>query len=639
MSDITTDAPLDPGTASAPSNDPNFPDSNATTDPNATTQDPNLGTENGPNVGTTDDVPVVTGPDQSGSTSGVTDGTDPNAVNNTPLPSNPTQTVQPTPPFTSSAPDSVVNGQQPSANPNSLGDTGADASRSLGGKSDSQTETIIIASSVSGGVALILALVVILFVYRRRNTRRRSANFANDTPILARQGSDATWIGQPAAKGYDDPKLEAGERNSNATLESSVTTLADFTMVRATSRPFTTPTHTPRPSADKIKTQVTPMVPSDPFEKPRLSLADQPRASLYQASQAPPPQRKRKNGAPTIRVNSNSSFNGSVEIEQGYAMALQSPGSPMLPLVTPLSPPPGWRGVQNLEYMRAPTRRDSMVSLSRQSSKASSRNSRILDQSEPAQGAKLSSKPSVTSIFGRKRRSRADSIDPFRKSSASMMGRRKSRAESVASARQNASGGAGTRRKSRAESIAPPTTPGGRRKSRAGSIAPPMASRRRSQASIASAQSIIFSAPVESMPTVIGLPRTPRTPGVGLPRTPRTPTAARPSRGAEPRTPVASREPRTPVTARTPRTPATSREPQTPRTSGGHPRTPSAAVPRTPTSLDDAIQWGAMPLPPVPTSTPRPLPTVPTPERAELRLSQLSRALSEVSSKDSHLSR
>ncbi|KAI0651117.1 hypothetical protein C8Q79DRAFT_921962 [Trametes meyenii] len=636
MSDATTNAPLDPGSVSSPSNDSNSPDSNPiSADPNAITEDPNSATVNDPNVGTSNDAPVVS--DQSGLDSGVTGGTDPDATNNTQLPSIPAQTVQPTPPITSLAPDSVVGSpQQPSAIPNSLGDTGVDTSRGLGGKSDSQTETIIIASSVSGGVALVLALVVVFLVYRRRNTRRRSANFADAPPTLARQGSDATWIGPPAAKGYDDPKLEAGDRNSNATLESSATTLADFTMVRATSGAFSTPTHTPRPSADKIKTQVVPMVPSDPFEKPRLSLADQPRGSLYQSS---PSRRKRKSGAPTIRVNSNSSFNSSVDIEQDYAIAMQSPGSPMLPLVTPVSPPPGWRGVQNLEYMRAPTRRDSMVSLSRQSSRASSRNSRIFDQNEPAQGAKLSSKPSITSILGRKRRSRADSIDPFRKSSATMMGRRKSRAESVASARHNASGSAGPRRKSRAESIAQPTTPGGRRKSRAASIAPSVASRRRSQASIASAQSIIFSVPVESMPTVIGLPRTPRTPGVGLPRTPRTPTAARQSRGAEPRTPVASREPRTPVTARTPRTPATSREPRTPRTSGGHPRTPSAAVPRTPTSLDDAIQWSAMPLPPVPASTPRPLPTVPTPERAELRLSQLSRALSEVSSKDSHMSR
>ncbi|CDO77475.1 hypothetical protein BN946_scf184902.g9 [Trametes cinnabarina] len=270
-----------------------------------------------------------------------------------------------------------------------------------------------------------------------------------------------------------------------------------------------------------------------------------------------------------------------------------------------------------------------MVSLSRRSSRASSRNSQVIEA--------VNEKPKAgfNTVLTKKRRSRADSIDPFRKSAASITARRKSRAASIASTRYNAYGipaAAGVRRKSRAESIAPPMTPDGRRKSRAGSIAPSVASRRRSQAAstIASPrQSAIFSAPVHFMPPA----------PIGLPRTPRTPTAARQSRVPEPRTPrtAAPREPvahdpRTPISDRKPRTPTTARTPYTPES---HPRNSSARVLHTPTSLDDAVHWTAVPLPAIPAATPRPLPSVPTtPSRtpAELRVSTLSRALSEVSS-------
>lgn len=267
--------------------------------------------------------------------------------------------------------------------------------------SDDNTKTIIIASSVSGGVALILALLVIIWVYRRRNNKRRNTAFEPAIPPPIRRGSDATWIGPKVASSFEESKLEAGNRNSEASLESETTTLADFVTARGKSGAFSTPSHTPRPSLDKIKTQLDPMVPSDPFERPRLSIVEKPRSSLDRVATPPAPAaRRRKSGAPTIRINSNSSFNSSVEIEQGDAMGPQSPGSPMLPLVTPVEPPAGWRG--QMEYIPAPTRRDSMVSLSRQSSRASSRNSQVFDA--PAQGTKTGQKGLFSSALAKKRR-------------------------------------------------------------------------------------------------------------------------------------------------------------------------------------------------------------------------------------------
>ncbi|KAI0354220.1 hypothetical protein OH77DRAFT_518610 [Trametes cingulata] len=629
MSDAANNAPLDSVSGPTSTESTTNPDAKAS-DP--ASQDPN---SSNPNTNSPPDSGSQPAPGTQGTDGEFNPGSAPGGSGPVTVPPPSPIASQTVPLDSSPSPNTLSNAQYPSAFPTSLadGDTPSKVASSLGGKSDEQTETIIIASSVSGGVAIILAILVIVFVYRRRNNRSRNTTFMNAVPAPKRRGSDSTWIGPPANISFENGKLEAGNRNSDASIESETTTLADFAAARAKSGAFSTPSHTPRPSVEKIKMQVEPMVPSAPFEKPSLAIVEQPRASLDQVASQPvgAPRRKKSATPAMIRVNSDSAFESAVQIEQGYGPGPLSPGSPVLPLVTPLGPPPGWRGsTLQMEYMRAPTRRDSMASLSRQSSRASSRNSVILDSNDNVQG---SGNPSVakrfSSALAKKRRSRADSIDPFRKSSATMTPRRKSRAESIASARYNATGTPGNRRKSRAESIAPPKTPGGRRKSRAGSIAPPMTPRRRSQAA-SPAQSMIFSAPVNFMPTAVGLPRTPRTP-----------TAPRQSRIAEPRTPI----PRTPVTAapRTsgtappPRTPATAREPRTPRTPGGHPRMPSARVPRTPTSWDDAMGWSEAPVPPMPApaSRSRPLPSAPTSARAELRLSQLSRALSEVSSKES----
>ncbi|KAI0830319.1 hypothetical protein BC628DRAFT_998245 [Trametes gibbosa] len=522
MSDTTTNVPLDPGTSSSfPNPNSNGSDAGSTstgsTDPNSPNPNagfqPNTGasTPPDPTTGTPDGGVPPDGPNQ-GSPLGSAPG---NGLNNPVPPANTTPLL----------PSSITvgSGLQPSPSPNvnalpDNGTPGGNVPQSLGGKSDDHTKTIIIASSVSGGVAVILALLVLLFVYRRRRrtNKRRLTAFVDAMPNSNHRDSDATWIGPKARLSFDESKLEAGNRNSDSSMGSDATTLADFAGARAKSGGFSTPSHTPKPSLDKINTHMEPMVSEDPFEKPRLSIADQARASLDKVAQPVPAPRRRKSGAPTIRINSNSTFS-SVEIQKGDVMGLQSPGSPMLPLFTPISPPPSWHGNQS-EYMRAPTRRDSMVSLSRQSSKASSRNSFILDEPDATQRAKRTSK---FAAIAKKRRSRADSIDPFRKSNTTMVSaaRRKSRAGSVASSRRHISG---SQRKSRAESVAPPTTPGGRRKSRAGSIAPPMTPRRKSQAShfVTSPTSAIFASPVEF---------------VGLPRTPRTPTAiaARRSRAAE----------------------------------------------------------------------------------------------------------
>ena len=561
---------------------------------------------------------------------------------------------------------------------------------------------------MSGAVGLILVVVVIFLVYRRRNRRNRNNTQFVDATVprpLARTGSDATWIGTRIENGpkdsFNEGKLEAGSRTSDAGSIDSDATLADFGAARAKSGAFSTPTHTPRPSVEKLKIASMPMVPEDPFEAPRLSLADRPRPSLEQMIDPVPlavaAPRPRRSGAPSIRINSKGSYASEVVVEQGFDNSIRSPGFPVVPLVTPIEPPANWRAALDDEFIPPPPRRDSMASLSRQSSRASSRNSRELDAEVISP-----SKKAVFSTIAKKRRSRADSIDPSRKSAATMMARRKSRAESIAS------------RKSRAEStgMGAPKSPGGRRKSRAASI-------RRAQAQAANpnpifdpTQNMGYSAPapqVQVPRTPIGLPQTPRTPtaarrsrvvngletprtsrgplplpptprssgiqqqprtpGIERPRTPgmerpRTPGMERPRTPAmpamerprtpgveRPRTPAIER-PRTPGTdrprtpgAERPRTPGAERprtpgsqQPRTPvtaresRTSGGRTRQPRAAVPRTPTSLDDA-HWDSIPLPPAPPApVARPLPSAPLPGgRAELRLSQLSRALSEVS--------
>ncbi|KAI0363241.1 hypothetical protein BV20DRAFT_1058215 [Pilatotrama ljubarskyi] len=626
MSDNTNNAPSDPGSAPRSTDSSSNPDTNAS-DPASQAPDashssslspdsssqPDPGSQGTP-PGDASDTPG----DQNSSSASAQDG-DSGIV--TVLP--PSLSASPSvAPESYPSPTLFTNAQQPSVFPTSLADGGGSPNKvtsALGGKSDEQTMTIIVASSVSGGVAIVLAIIVIILVYRRRNNRRRDTMFVNAVTAPKRRGSDSTWIGPPANVSFDNDKLEAGNRNSDASMDSETTTLADFAAARTKSGAFSTPSHTPRPSVEKIKMQVEPMIPSDPFEKPSLAIVEQPRPSLDQVAARPvaAPRREKSATPATIQVNSASTFERAVQVEQGYKAGPLSPGSPMLPLVTPLGPPPGWRGsTVQMEYMRAPTRRDSMISLSRQSSRASSRNSAALEPDDTVQnGGNVSMAKTFSSVLARKRRSRGDSIDPFRKSSATMTPRRKSRAESIASARYNASSAPGNRRKSRAESIAPPMTP-----------------RRRSQAAMSNAQNMIFSAPVNSMPAAVGLPRTPCTP-----------TAPRHSRIAEPRTPAArtpvAAAPRTPATASVPppRTPTTAREPRTPRTLGGHPRMTNAGVPRTPTSWDDAVPWNEASLPPVPTPAPRsrPLPSAPASARAELRSSQLSRSLSEVSSKES----
>ena len=535
--------------------------------------------------------------------------------------------------------------------------------------SNNYRKAIIIASAVSGAVGLILVAVVIFIIYRRRNKRRGGSGggvaFVDATPKPPRPASDATWIGTRIAPvdSFNEGKLESGDRTSKADSVDSDTTLADVAAARAKSGAFSTPTHTPRPSMDKLKIVDVPLVPTDPFEAPRMSIVSVPRRSLeQQVPQGLPVPRPRK-AVSGLRVSSADSFVGDVIIEQGNGQP-----SPDLPLVTPIEPPASWRAqvhdyaMDDFAFLPPPARRDSMASLSRQSSRASSRNSRNLEEIVSPR------KKAVFSVIAKKRRSRGDSIDPFRKSAASMAARRKSarasRAEGAIGVVRRKSGRAsraesaatpttpGGRGRSRAPSVGTPMTPSGRSRSRAPSAGPPPTPRRRSQATVNEGQ--IFSTPIAPPPVLPGLPKTPRTPTAARqsrvvgqreqfgPRTPR--TSGVPPVPQTPRTAPLNREPRTPMTAQ-PRTPSTAYEP---RTAEPLPRVPRASLPRTPTSLDDA-HWEPVPLPepPVPrrsasaaATTPRPLPAPPvrprtpkTPKsaRAELSLSQVSRALSEVS--------
>ncbi|RDX41612.1 hypothetical protein OH76DRAFT_193623 [Lentinus brumalis] len=679
MSD-TTSPPLDIGSPTDPSaTPPTDADPTATnpTDPNATNaSDPNAGAGD-PNAGATDPIAGAGDPN-----TGIP--ADPNSSTPTSVIDSDAGSPQTTGNLPSAIPGASL-GQSTSVTavptPSSSGIAGSDRDNggavvAFDGKNAQYRKAIIIASAVSGAVGLILVVAVIFVVYRRRNRRNRNnATFVNAAvprPKPARPASDATWIGTRLEDGsdgsFDVGKLEAGSRTSEAGSIDSDTTLADFAAARAKSGAFSTPTHSPRPSLEKIKVANMPMVPEDPFEAPVLSMADRPRPSLEQminpVPQSAPTPRRRKS-APHMRINSNSSYTGEVVIEQGIDNGVRSPGF-MIPLVTPMEPPANWRAQSDDDFIPPPPLRGSMIPLSRQSSRASSRNSRDLDAEVISP-----SKKSVFTAIAKKRRSRADSIDPFRKSAASMAARRKSRAESIASRNAPYASSGAVRRKSRAESVAAPKSPGGRRKSRAGSI-------RRVQPA-----NPIFDPTQDMGYSVSAAQQVPRTP-IGLPKTPRTPTAARQSRvmnGSEPRTPRTARgplplpptprtsgiqqprtpgierprtpverartpgierprtpgterprtpgaqQPRTPVTAREPRTPRTAQDPRTP---GSRTRTPKAVVPRTPTSLDDA-HWDSVPLA-LPAPVARPPPSAPLPGgRAELRMSQLSRALSEVS--------
>ncbi|KAI0772335.1 hypothetical protein BD413DRAFT_474123 [Trametes elegans] len=630
MSDITTDAPLPPlnptdPTASNPDGD--------TSDTTGTTS--NSGTITDNTTGDSGNSSPLIDPNvaDAGAQGGTNQGT---VVATSALPPQPVASQPLLQPHVS--PLALGSSQQSASNPDSTASASNtdNASVALGSRSNGRTKAIIIASSLSGAVALVLAMVVIFLVYRRSAKRRRPA--ASEE---ARRGSDATWIGPPIPAlnnkkldapilaSFDDDKLETGSRNSDATVVSEAYTACTLVSPPAGSPAQSAPFHTPSSSIDTI---VSPSSGTAPADTKPTSTSDKPGSQLEKGVLPPgATQRRRKSCAPSIRINSNSTFNSTVEIEGGETVGPQSPASPAIPLVTPIEPPQGWRQV---EYLPTPTRHNSGVPLSRQSSKASSRHSPIVEQSYAGQGAKTG----TVATWAKKRRSRADSIDPFRKSSATVKtSRRKSRAESVTSMRVT------------------------KRKLRADSIAPSVASHRRSRSagSIASAKSAVFSAPLDFMPgATVGLPATPRSsaaprrPRVSIPipdprepLSPRTPTAHTPQTAGG-RAP-ASRPPRTPMTAPAFRTSPTApplRTPVSARAPGGHPRLPSVRVPRTPTSVDDAVHWRAAPLPPLPATAtatmhaPRPLPSVPGKGSgqglgpAELNLAQLSRALAEVSS-------
>ncbi|KAI1783214.1 hypothetical protein LXA43DRAFT_904025 [Ganoderma leucocontextum] len=520
----------------------------------------------------------------------------------------------------------------PLANPNTImsGDNPTSGTTVFENQSASSRNAIIIASAVSGAIGLILIAVVIWMIYRRRNRHKGSGG-----PNAGRPASDTSWVGPrlSPSDSFDDDKLEAGDRGSKADSMDSDTTLHDGGLAHKKSGSFDTSTQSPRPSMDKLRITTT-LVSHDPFKVPRVPITKPgARPSFEQpASQGLLTPRIRK--APRLHVESSSNFNSGIVVEQGNP-------SPDVPLITPVdawrSPIAGYNG--NLFALTpSPARRDSMASLSRQSSRASSRNSPVLE-GETAEATPR--KKAMLSTIARKRRSRADSIDPFRKSAAStMMARRKSartsRADALASRGASSSAGGVVRRKSsrsygasRLEFVSAPTTPGDRRKSRTPRVASPVTPRRRSQATVNETRT--FSKPLA--------PAAPR----GLPTDPRTPSGATPRQSAH--------EPFTPRTSTPPVI-----HPETPRTPAGHARRSRAAVPRTPTSLEDA-HWRHVPLPEPPATanptTPRPLPAAPrTPQsavppppktprtaRAELRLSQLSRTLSDVSRESDYIAK
>ncbi|KAM5533503.1 hypothetical protein V8D89_012840 [Ganoderma adspersum] len=502
------------------------------------------------------------------------------------------------------------------ANPDSsLGSDSSNSTHVAGftNQSASYRNTIIIASAVSGAIGLILVSFVIWIVYRRRNKRKTSGGSSSGN--AGRPTSDSSWVGPRLNPGdsFNDGKLEAGDRGSKAdSVESDTTLNGDAATHKKSSSFGTSTTYSPRPSMDKLRITTTPLVSRDPFQAPQMSVMPGPHPSVEQlASQGLlTPLSPRVRRGPALRVESSGNFNSSITVEQANP-------SPDIPLVTPVDT---WRSpITDLSgnpftLMPPPARRDSMASLSRQSSRASSRNS-------PVEGNEVTSprKKAVFSTNAKKRRhSRADSIDPFRKSAASTKVRRKSirssRTDVLASRGASYNTGGVVRRRSnrssRASRVEPgsvPSTPGGRRRSRAPSV---MSSRSQSQSTVNETR--IFSRPLA--PSVRGLPSDPRPPSSLSARRFESPPEAF-TFTSIPRTPGSAALPISRPGA--PRTaPIHTPDPRTPRTPGGHARRPKADLPRTPTSLEDA-HWRAVPLPETPMTaqlaTPRPLPVPATP--------------------------
>ncbi|KAH9931617.1 uncharacterized protein BXZ73DRAFT_101528 [Epithele typhae] len=589
----------------------------------------------------------------------------------------------------------------PASTQSTLPDRTSSTNVGFGGNNSSESyrKAIIIASGVSGAVGLILIVVVFLLVYRRKTRGRtpapRVTPFSQAAPkpttplppptaSHARKDSDATWVGAKiSTASFDESKLEAGTRTSDAHSLDSQATLADgWQHARSRSKPgaFPTPTHTPKPSMERLRVAELALVPEDPFEAARVNVAARARPSFEQsepAVAAAPILRPRKGSAQLTRIDSTSTFKSNIIIEQdgespvpvaapaptpptpAYAnTARESPGSPNLeiPLVTPMLPPAEWQTAMAMSAPPLPgfAKRDSMASLSRQSSRASSINVR---QEEELVSPRTAKRTGAFSAGARKRRSKADSIDPFRKSSASVLRRR---------GRESAAAVGGLlRRKSsrpaRSESRAPlppptPTTPGGQRKSprvdavRAARV---RAEGRRSGAPRSTPPTPTTPAGPRPRPnsTASTVPRTPRTAiPMGLPRTPRDVAPRRASRASSaysepttpgprtaplpvppmpvpvpvlplapppppPKTPRGSR----PLPTPTPRS-AGAVEPRTPRTPGGRARQTRAPLPRTPTSGD--MYWAEgleaeMPPPPPSSSSlsARPLPSAPVSAR------------------------
>ncbi|PIL25820.1 hypothetical protein GSI_11573 [Ganoderma sinense ZZ0214-1] len=501
---------------------------------------------------------------------------------------------------------------QPLANPDSSLGSGSSSGTHVGGfvnQSASYRNAIIIASAVSGTIGLILVSFVIWMVYRRRNRRKNGGESTSGG--ATRPASDSSWVGPRLNPGdsFNDGKLEAGDRGSKADSVESDTTLHGSALTHKKSSSFgTSRTFSPRPSLDKLKITTVPLV----SQGPRMAIipgSNRPSLEQLASQNLLTPLSPRVRRGPALRVESSGNFNSGIVVEQANP-------SPDIPLVTPVD---AWRSPitdvnGNLfTLMPPPARRDSMASLSRQSSRASSRNSPVVDN-EATEDTTPRKKAVFFANAKKRRHSRADSIDPFRKSAVSMKVRRKSvrasRTDVLASRGASYSSGGVVRRKSsrssrasRAEPGSVPSTPGGRRRSRAPSV---MSSR--SQATVNEPR--IFSRPLA--PSIRGLPTDPRPPS--------SLSARRFESASEPFT-FPSTSISTPRTAAPPVSrPST---PRTPRTPGGHARRPKASVPRTPTSLEDA-HWRAVPLPEPPATatatgypvTPRPLPIPATPQSA-----------------------
>ncbi|OBZ74423.1 hypothetical protein A0H81_05533 [Grifola frondosa] len=406
-------------TSSDPSNSPSDP--NPTTDPNNPSDpsgDPSTNTNANPSSSATAAFPsgtIVTTPTDTNSLvlSSPTSLPEPNSTT-TPLPIQTSSAGSGT--LTSST---AISAAEHSPTINGMSTTGGGTEHTIHASSKNRAE--IIAGAVVGGViGLTLIFLALFFIYRRRKNLMKRFGFGGAS--MKRPESSASWIGNRIGSPHADAGFADDQFNETTTGDAESMIYAPSEATLTDGAMFNGRRGSALPSRPRRITDT-----NNHYGGPCPSL-DKPRPSLNQVQTSfdrPPlgvtPPAANSAAVPAIRITTNNVVGTPDFITDGYETV--SPSSFFIPLVTPVVDNDAhaeWRMIGSSQFLHGPAKRESSAFLSRQSSKASSHNSRALST---------------------RRGSRADNIDPLR----NYVSRRTSRADRVDAWRSNTPSSLSTR--------------------------------------------------------------------------------------------------------------------------------------------------------------------------------------------------